>query len=224
MCSRVQLAVLALAAFAFGQAALGQEISAVHVHADAPRCEPPQRIVVQMPPPHVEVRAAPCSDESSRRCSIFGHKHREKRTHTGALGELLYAPVSLPLTVLPAPVTNPVFTQQFSHDFSTLQAAHEMELRAAALAARLAARNAMLAAEDDAMLSVMERSQKKMAALAGRVGTPRPLGEKEDGIPLARALQQLADRITRLEELVLQHQDAIRDLRGKSPAPPILPK
>lgn len=186
----------------------------------------PQRIVVKLPPPRVEVHDKCDSCPEPRRC-LFGHrdKHdKHERHHQRApLSEVLYAPATIPTMMMPAPAAAPAplrFTQEICHDFSALREAQEMEIRAAGLAAQLAARNAMLGAEDDAMQRILERSQGKLQSLSGALRTSAPdalRGQSADN--LNEALAKINERLSRLEELVLQHHQILEQQRQAEKKP-----
>jgi len=173
-----------------------------------------QRIVVKLPPPRVEYQDK-CSSgsDSSRRCCLFSHRHRaEEHPAAAALPSVLFAPVNLPaMVVQPAAPAAATFTHQITHDFSALQHAHELEMRAAALAAHSAAKRAMVEAENELLQHSLSRVHQKMSALAASAA-PAAAGDK---VSLETALRNLDTRLTRLEELVLQHQQLLNQ-KGKA--------
>ncbi len=181
-------------------------------------CDEPQRIVIKQPPPKVEYRDKACPDthDGRRRFCLFGHC--QKPDHSRALGEALYAPATLPSMVLQAPSQSLSFTQQITHDFGALRQAQELDLRAAGLAAQLAARDAMRSAEDEWIQGMLDRSEGKLRALGGALKASQAGALKAaDVTNLNDTLKQLNDRLTRLEELVLQHHQAIDALRKPTP-------
>jgi hypothetical protein len=213
---------LCLAAIRAGQAPLAaQDIQpAVHrVFQGQAACDEPQRIVVKLPPPQVEVRDR-CSSsggDAHKKCCLFQRRCAEAPRGVAPIAEVLWAPVSLPaMIVQPAVQSSLTTTQQFTYDFSALQHAHELEMRTAALAAQTAARNAMVNAENEALQHIVDRAQKKLAALAPAAASGLA-GDKSDGrqVSLETALKNLDTRLNRLEELVLLHQQALNDLKTK---------
>jgi hypothetical protein len=224
------------AAFAWGLLALGSLVNAAAAQEILPAVHrghggeaEPQRIVVKLPPPQVEVRDK-CDDGCDRcerpRLCLFGHRrheHHHKEHGRAAVGEVLYAPASIPTMMVPAAAPAPVtFSQQITHDFSALRNAQEMELRAAGVAAALAARDAMRGAEDEAMDRILETSQTRLRAAGGalRASSPaRGIG-KADVDNINAALKKLDDRLASLEELVERHHEMINFLRTQPPAVP----
>ncbi|MCI0380177.1 MAG: hypothetical protein L0215_21545 [Gemmataceae bacterium] len=192
-----------------------------HVFSGPAHCDEPQRIVIKLPPPKVEYRDKDCSDthDGRRRFCLFGHCNKERLHHRAPLGEALYAPVNLPSMVLQAPSQTSSFTQQITHDFGALRQAQELDLRAAGLAAQLAARDAMRSAEDEWIQDMLDRSEGKLKALGGALKASQAGALKAaDATSLNEALKQINDRLNRLEELVLQHHQAIDALRKQQPA------
>src|SRR5262245_61027828 len=91
--------LLAFSCLCTGEAYLGaQEVPAVHRVIQEP-CEQPQRIIVKLPPPKVEVRDKTCNQDSdtdsTRRCCLLGHCRKPGGLGGHApLGQILYAPAS----------------------------------------------------------------------------------------------------------------------------------
>ncbi|MCI0643215.1 MAG: hypothetical protein L0Y70_29450 [Gemmataceae bacterium] len=178
----------------------------------------PQRFVVTLPPPRVEVHDKCSSNDQPRRC-LFGHRDKQHgeghHRQAAPLNDVLYAPATLPAMVLqaPAPVAAPLtFTQQITHDFSALRQMQELEIRAAGLEAQRNAQRAMLAAEDDALAGIAERH---MTRMKGALKTSAPGALTSEGVDkLNDALQKLNDRISQLEVLVLQHQQILSNQRN----------
>ena len=186
-------------------------------------CDEPQRIVIKLPPPRVEYQDK-CSDkgsqgsDSSRRCSLFGHRHRAEETRSSAvLPNVMFAPVNLPaMVVQPSVPAAASFTHQITHDFSALQNAHELEMRAAALAAHSAAKRAMADAENELLQGSLDRVHKKMSAMASAAAAS---AGAEGKVSLDTALRNLDSRLTQLEVLVMQHQQMLTQKDGKKVQP-----
>src|SRR5215510_13332863 len=199
-----------------------------HAFRQEANCPEPQRIVVKLPPPRVEVKDDCCQDDSSRRRCLLLQRHRSdgprSEARYGAPVEgVFWAPASLPTVVTAAPAAAVVsHTQQITHDFSSLRHAQEIEIHAAGVAAHLAARNAMINAENDALHRILERTQKRIESVCTTVDAGTPPGvvtDKGDGkqVSLDVALKNLNARLDRLEDLVLLHQKAIESLKQKNP-------
>lgn len=202
-----------------------------HFARHEPNCPEPQRIVVKLPPPRVEVKDDGNQGDSSRKRCLLLHRHKsdtgrsDSPRNLAPVSDMLWTPASLPTTVVTAAPAAPVMThtQQITHDFSSLRHAQEMEIRAAGMAAQLAARNAMISAENDALHRILERAQKRIESVCTSVApTPPQPGvttEKADGkqVSLDVALKNLNARLDRLEDLVLLHQKAIESLKQKNP-------
>ncbi|MCI0681005.1 MAG: hypothetical protein L0Y71_02780 [Gemmataceae bacterium] len=181
--------------------------------------EEPQRIVVTMPAPRVEVRdRCKDADDEPRKCCLFGHKRRHEARTAAPLAAVMFAPASLPAVVVQPSVQQPTMTQQITHDFSSLRSAHEMEVHAAGLAAQMAARNAMINAENDAMQRIMERTRGKMETLSKACASSTQAGDSTDAgkATLDETLRKLDERLNRLEELVLLHQQVINNLKKEA--------
>lgn len=214
---------LLIAGFCAGTSALpAQDIVQAHgLLRNQASCEEPQRIVVTLPPPRVEVadRCSRPADEPRKKCCLFTRHHKSEGTYRGgAVADVLWAPAALPTMLVSGAVQQPALTQQITHDFSGLRTALEMDVQAAGLAAHLAARNAMVNAENEAMQQIMERARGKMAALSSAMPQPSLAADKADAsrVPLDTALRNLNTRLDRLEELVLLHQQAIDALKKVS--------
>ncbi|GEM_PF-7057980 len=202
-------------------------VPASHGLRGEPVCPEPQRIVVKLPPPRVELKDNCRECEPAKKCCLFLHRHKSDSSRSDSprnfapAGEMLWAPASLPTMVMQAPQAAPVMThtQQITHDFSSLRHAQELEIHAAGMAAHLAARNAMINAENDALQRIMERTQKRIESVCTTVAPsppqPNVTTDKTDGkqVNLDIALKNLNTRLDRLEELVLLHQQAINALK-----------
>ena len=107
-----------------------------------PACDEPQRIVVKLPPPQVEVcdRCSASDTSPARRWCLFGHRHKEKtesHRHAAPVADVFWAPASLPAMIVQgaAPQAAATHTQTITHDFSALRLAQDMEMQAAAMGA-----------------------------------------------------------------------------------------
>ena len=214
---------LCLAGISAGLAPLvAQDIEpAVHrVFQGQPACDEPQRIVVKLPPPHVEVRdrCSSSAGDAQKKCCLFQRHRAEAPRGFAPIAEVLWTPVNLPAMIVQPAVQSPLaVTQQITHDFSALHQAHELEMRAAALAAHTAARNAMANVENELLQHSMDRIQKKMSALAP-AAAPGPAEKTEaKQVTLDTALKNLDTRLSRLEELVLLHQQKLNAIKIQNP-------
>jgi hypothetical protein len=177
------------------------------------------KVIVEMSQPEVVVRpgATTSASEPRERCCLFRRFHRAERA---TVGSFIFTPAALPLNQGAAP--SPSTQGAANVDLAGLRNLHDMQERLATLDAQQAAQEAVRQQTQGAL----NRLTQSLQSFGSRQGLSGASGAGDSGAgtgTVTDQLKMLDKRLTKLEELVLLHQDVLRTL-VPPPKPEKLPE
>jgi hypothetical protein len=177
------------------------------------------KVVVELSQPEVVVRpgSTTSTSEPRERCCLFRRFHRGERA---TVGSFIFTPAVLPLNQGAAP--SPSTQGAANVDLAGLRNLHEMQERLATLDAQQAAQEAVRQQTQGAL----NRLTQSLQSFGSRQGLSGASGTGVSGAgtdTVTNQLKILDKRLTKLEELVLLHQEVLRNL-GPKPKPEQIPE